>query len=75
MDNTLKDKLIKVLTCASNVVLSRDGDVSTEEGYLATCQVDDIIYLEEALVELLNLPCDEVSPTVFRHITLLESEL
>ena len=75
MDNTLKDKLIKVLTCASNVVLSRDGDVMTEEGNLATCQVDDIIYLEEALVELLNLPYDEVSPTVFRHITLLEGEL
>ena len=75
MDNTLKDKLIKVLTCASNVVLSRDGDVTTEEGHLATCQVDDIIYLEQALVELLNLPYDEVSPTVFRHITLLEGEL
>lgn len=75
MSNDLKDKLIKVLTCASNVVLSREGDISTEDGDLATCHVDDIIYLEETLVELLNLPSDDVTLDVFKYIGILEDKL
>lgn len=60
MDNS-KYRLQKVLQSAITLVKNRDGDIYTEDGEFATCDISDIIELEEALVTLLNLPYDDLS--------------
>lgn len=54
---TIKD----VIEQAVFLVLSRNGDVDTEDGNFATCGTDEIIRLDMALANLLKLPSDDVS--------------
>ena len=46
-----------------------------EDGDFATCPIESIIYLEEVLVSLLNLPSDDVTLDVFKYIGMLEEKL
>jgi hypothetical protein len=54
-------KISTVLTLAADLVLSRDGDVTTEDGDYATCGTDEMIRLDCAIAELLELPSDDVN--------------
>ena len=62
-----------VLSIAAQVVLSRSGDVDTEDGSFATVDVDRIIRLEAAISKAFNLPGDDVTkydiPQLHKMIT------
>lgn len=62
-----------VLSIAAQVVLSRSGDVDTEDGSFATVDTDLIIRLEAAISQAFNLPGDDVTegdtPQLHRMIT------
>ncbi len=57
----LNEKMKDVLLYAVGIVLSRDGDVSTEDGEFATVGTDDIILLEAAIVDAFDLDSDDVT--------------
>ena len=50
-----------VIAAAEELLFSRDGDVSTGDGDFATCGTDEIIRLECAIVNFLDLPSDDVN--------------
>jgi hypothetical protein len=56
----MNDKMKRVMELAVSVVLSRGGDVDTEDGCKATIDTDEIIKLEAAIVDAFNLPSDDV---------------
>lgn len=53
-------KMSDVIMSAVELVLSRGGDVMTEDGDFATCGTDEIIRLDTSIAELLELPSDDV---------------
>lgn len=54
-------KLSDVLMLAFELVLSRDGDVDTEDGSFATCGIDEIIRLDEAMAHYFEVGSDELN--------------
>lgn len=57
MDKQLQD----ILILAASLVLTRGGDVSTEDGEVATVDTDTIIKLDYSLAEYFCLSSDDVS--------------
>ncbi len=55
-----KEALNEIIKIAVHLVLSREGDVDTEDGTFATVSTDDIICLEQAIVEAFDLNSDDV---------------
>ena len=57
----MNDKLKRVIELAVTTVLSRSGDVDTEDGSKATVCTDEIIRLEAAISEAFELSSDDVN--------------
>lgn len=53
-------KLSNVLMCAFELVISRYGDVDTEDGSFATCGTDEIIRLDEAMAHFFDVGSDDL---------------
>jgi len=64
-----------VLCRAVAVVLSRAGDVNTEDGSFATVSINDIILLEESIVEAFDLDSDDVNQSDAWKIAKMISDL
>jgi len=56
----MNDKIKEVLGLATALVLSREGDITTEDGNFATVDEDLIINLEIAISQAFELEGDEV---------------
>lgn len=54
-------KLSDVLMMAFELVLSRDGDVDTEDGSFATCGIGEIIRLDEAMAHYFEIGRDDIN--------------
>lgn len=54
-------KLSDVLMLAFELVLSRDGDVDTEDGSLAACGIGEIIRLDEAMAHYFEVGSDDIN--------------
>lgn len=54
-------KISDVIMHAFELVISRDGDVDTEDGSFATCGTDEIIRLDEAMAHYFKVGSDDVS--------------
>jgi hypothetical protein len=57
----MKDELKRVIELATALVLSRGGDVSTEDGNFATVDDNIIIELDSAIAEAFELKSDDVN--------------
>lgn len=53
-------KMSDVLMCAFELVISRYGDVDTEDGSFATCGTDEIIRLDEAMAHFFGVGSDDL---------------
>lgn len=53
-------KMSDVLLRAAEVVMSRDGDTTNEDGSFACVDIDSIIHLESQLSRLFSLDCDDI---------------
>lgn len=53
-------KISDVIMCAFELVISRDGDVDTEDGSFATCGTDEIIRLDEAMAHYFKVGSDDL---------------
>lgn len=62
----------EILLLAVQAVLSRSGDVDTEDGAYATTNIDTMINLEAAIVKRFNLDSDDLQD---KHIPLIEARL
>ncbi len=51
----------EIIKLSTSLVLSRGGDVDTEDGSFATVDTDLVIRLKQAIVEAFSLPYDDVS--------------
>ena len=58
----MKDEIKAVIELATALVLSRGGDVSTEDGNFATVDDDIIIELDSAIAIAFKLKSDDVTP-------------
>jgi len=57
----MNEKIKRILELATALVLSRSGDVSTEDGNFATVDDNIIIELELSISEAFNLESDDVN--------------
>ena len=57
----MNDQMKKVIELATALVLSRGGDVSTEDGNFATVDDNIIIELDSAIAEAFELNSDDVN--------------
>jgi hypothetical protein len=57
----MNDQMKKVIELATALVLSRSGDVSTEDGSFATVDDNIIIELDGAIAEAFGLDSDDVN--------------
>lgn len=57
----MNDQMKKVIELATALVLSRGGDVSTEDGSFATVDDNIIIELDSAIAEAFELNSDDVN--------------
>ena len=57
-----------VIELAAQIVASREADVEDENGSLATVSINDLIFLEDALVEAFQLSSDEVKQSDLQMI-------
>lgn len=57
----MNDQMKKVIELATSLVLSRGGDVSTEDGSFATVDDNIIIELDSAIAEAFELNSDDVN--------------
>ena len=64
-------KMSDVLLRATEVVISRDGDISTEDGDFACVDIDSIIHLEGELSRLFALDSDDV---VISDVSLIKAK-
>lgn len=60
-DLTMNDQMKKIIELAAALVLSRSGDVSTEDGNFATVDDNIIIELDGAIAEAFELNSDDVN--------------
>lgn len=60
-DMPTPNKIKEVLTKATDLVLSRGGDVDTEDGSFATVDEDAIIVLDDAIASAFELDSDDVT--------------
>lgn len=65
-------KLSDVLLGAVGVVLSRDGDVSTDDGCFASVDIGSIINLESGISKFFDLDSDDVT---FSNIPIIKAKL
>lgn len=54
-------KISDVIINAFELVISRNGDVDTEDGSFATCGTDEIIRLDEAMAHYFQVGSDDIS--------------
>ena len=64
----MNDKIKEILKLATELVLTRTGDVTTEDGNFATVDTDLIIRLDEALAHEFTNDSDDVS---FENIEMI----
>ena len=68
----MKDEIKDIIEMAAMVVLTRMGDVDTDDGTLATVGTDAIIILEEAITKAFDLGSDDVTfenmPALLRQV-------
>ena len=57
----MNDQMKRVIELATALVLSRGGDVSTEDGSFATVDDNIIIELDSAIAEAFELNSDDVN--------------
>ena len=57
----MKNQMKEIIKLSTSLVLSRGGDIYTEDGSFATVDTDLIIRLEQAIVEAFSLLYDDVS--------------
>ena len=62
----------KVITAAASVIINRTGDVTTEDGNLATVDIESLLELQLAIVDAFDLDNDDVEiKDVFKINSLL----
>jgi len=62
----------KVITAAATVIVNRTGDVTTEDGNLATVDIESLLELQLAIVDAFDLDNDDVEiKDVFKINSLL----
>jgi hypothetical protein len=65
-------KMKKVITAAASVIVNRTGDVTTEDGNLATVDIESLLELQLAIVDAFDLDNDDVEiKDVFKINSLL----
>ena len=65
-------KMKKVITAAASVIVNRTGDVTTEDGNLATVDIESLLELQIAIVDAFDLDNDDVEiKDVFKINSLL----
>jgi hypothetical protein len=68
MDTEMK----KVISAAASVIVNRTGDVTTEDGNLATVDIESLLELQLAIVDAFDLDNDDVEiKDVFKINSLL----
>ena len=71
----MNNKMKRVIELATALVLSRAGDVDTEDGSFATVDTDIIIELDCAIAEAFELNSDDVNDSDAPMIMAIISEL
>tara|TARA_R110002033_G_scaffold88405_3_gene138456 strand:+ start:919 stop:1176 length:258 start_codon:yes stop_codon:yes gene_type:complete len=72
MKDKMKDKMKGIIEKAAMVVLTRMGDIDTDDGSLATVETDAIIILEEAITDAFDLGSDDIT---FENMPLLLQQI
>ena len=74
----MRDEIRIIIELATALVLSRSGDVSTEDGYFATVDDDIIIELDSAIAIAFGLNSDDVTadsiPVIMAQLNELTKE-
>lgn len=55
------DEVQEILVLVTQLLLSRNGDVTLDDGDFATVDINMLLYLEESLIESLGLKEDNIS--------------
>lgn len=56
-----KKDIAAIISLASQLVISRDGDVDTEDGSFATVDADCLIELDYTIAQVFGLDSDDVT--------------
>lgn len=57
----MSEDIKEILKLAAEVVLSRHGDINTEDGCFATVEIDAILRLDYAMAECFKLDTDDIN--------------
>jgi hypothetical protein len=56
----MNNKMKEILILAAQVIVSRSGDVVTDDGIFATTDISDLLYLQMAIADAFDLDSDDV---------------
>ena len=68
----MKEEIKGIIEMAAILVLTRMGDVDTDDGALATVDTDAIIILEEAITDAFDLGSDDIT---FENMPILLQQI